>query len=131
MPVAPYEGDGLPLQPEVRTPFDGFPIAAAAISVKGSAGYVMSVYVTNKNAAVRFLQLHNKASAPASAEVPVLSLPIPAGTANNPGVLHLTDSFFGVGGRPFTTGIGIGISTAEASYTAATNTDHDISGSYT
>lgn len=114
---------------EVRSFFDAI-TNDVDIAVKASAGHLMSVFVTNENAAVRWLQLHNLAVAPVNPNVPVMSLPIPAGTANNPGVLSLDARFFGEGGRPFTTGISVGISTTEATFTAATPAEHNISGSY-
>lgn len=114
---------------EVRSFFDAI-TNDVDISVKASAGYLMSVIVTNENAAVRWLQLHNKATAPANPDAPVMSLPIPAGTANNPGVLTLDSRFFGEGGRTCSTGIAIGISTTEATFTGATASEHNISGSY-
>ncbi len=100
------------------------------LAAKASAGNLFSIIATNTNAAVRWLQIHNKATAPASTNVPVLSLPIPAGTANNPGYLRLNRSDFGEGGMYLSTGVAIGISTAEATFTAATTTDHDYYGEY-
>lgn len=100
------------------------------ISVKGSAGYLMAVTVNNINASARFLQFHNKATAPTGGDTPVFSKRIPGGSANAPGDLELNETFFGRGGRPFTTGISIGISTTESTFTAATTTDHEISGRF-
>jgi hypothetical protein len=95
--------------------------------IKNSLGNVFSVYVTNDNAAVRFLQLHNKATAPAGADVPLYSFKIPAGTANNPGVLVLDEAFFARGGAHFATGIGFAISTTFATFTdSATASEHII-----
>lgn len=114
---------------EVASFFDAIG-ADVDISVKGSAGYLLSVVVTNTNAAVRFLQLHNKASAPTNPDVPVMSIKIPIGAGSSVPPLLLDRGFFGEGGRFCSTGIAIGISTTEATFTAATVTDHDISGSY-
>ncbi len=100
------------------------------IAVKGSAGVFYSVHVTNINAAVRYFQLHNKATAPAGGDTAVISIPIPAGSATVPGVLSLGRDFFGLGGFSFATGISVGISTVAATFTAATTTDHTIAGSY-
>lgn len=100
------------------------------LSVKASPGNLFGIIATNASAVVKYLQLHNKVSAPTSTNVPVLSLPIPAGTANNPGMLSLDRSDFGPGGKYFSLGIAIGISTAEATFTAATTTDHDYYGEY-
>lgn len=94
-------------------------------NVKASTGNVFSIYITNDNAAVRYFQLHNKATAPAATEVPLFSFKVPAGTANNPGVLELGTEFFGDGGYNFATGIGWAISTTMATFTdSATNTEH-------
>ncbi len=94
-------------------------------NIKASAGNVFSIYITNANAAVRYFQLHNKATAPAGTNVPIYSFPVPAGTANNPGVLILDDSFFTKAGVNFATGIGWAISTTYATFTdSATNTEH-------
>lgn len=101
---------------------------SVAISGKPSAGNLLSIYASNINAAVRYLQVHNKASAPAATNVPVLSLPIPAGSATVPGSIKLGREMFGEGGKYLSTGVAIGISTTEATYTAATATDHDIYG---
>lgn len=114
---------------EVRSFFNAM-AADVDISVKASSGNLLSIYVTNINAAVRFLQFHDKASAPANPDVPVLSLPIPAGSATVPGVLQLLDTFLGDGGYPFSVGIAIGISTTNTTFTAATTTDHYVAGSY-
>lgn len=93
--------------------------------IKATPGNVLSIYITNDNAAVRFFQLHNKATAPAAAEVPIYSFKVPAGTANNPGVLILDASFFTQAGANFATGIGWAISTTFATFTdSATNTEH-------
>lgn len=135
MPVQPRDtGAGADIvtlgNAEYRSWFDAFGTASVAISVKATPGYLCSVYVTNKNAALRYLHLYDKTSAPVGSDVPVCSLPIPAGSATVPGVLSLTDAFFSQGGRRFTAGIAVGVSTAEGSHTAATASDHDISGSY-
>ena len=65
------------------TPTQTFTNSAASTndtSTKASAGTVWSVVATNINAAVRYLKLYNKASAPTvGTDVPVLTIPIPAG----------------------------------------------------
>lgn len=93
--------------------------------VKSSPGNVLSFYVTNDNAAVRYFQLHNKTTAPVATNVPLLSFKIPAGTANNPGVLQLGEGFFTPTGTFFSTGIGYAISTTLGTFTnAATASEH-------
>lgn len=100
-------------------------------NIKSSAGNVKSIYITNANAAVRYFQLHNKATSPAGTDVPYISLPIPAGTANNPGVLSLGSEFFTIGGRYHSTGIGWAVSTTLTTFTdSATNTEHIVVVNY-
>lgn len=93
--------------------------ASVAISAKNAPGNLFCVMADNANAADRYLQVHNKASAPASSDVPVLSYKIPAG-----GMLVLDRGIFGEHGKYLSTGIAIGISTVRATFTAATVTDH-------
>lgn len=53
-----------------------------ATSVKASAGQLYSIFCSNTNAAVRFLKLYNKASAPTvGTDTPVLVFAIPGNTA--------------------------------------------------
>ncbi len=94
--------------------------------VKASAGNVFSVHITNDNAAVRYFQLHNKATAPAAGEAPQEVFKIPAGTANNPGVLQLGEDDFARGGSHFTTGIGFAISTTLATFTDSATASESI-----
>lgn len=55
-----------------------------ATSAKASAGIVGGWYIYNANAAVRYLKIYNKASAPTvGTDTPVLTIPIPAGAAAN------------------------------------------------
>jgi hypothetical protein len=100
------------------------------ISVKGSAGNLLSITCTNINAAIRYLQIHNKASAPASGETAILSFPIPAGTSTAPATVSVGRDFFGQHGHYFSTGIAVGVSTAAATFTAATTTDHVVNGTF-
>jgi len=103
---------------------------AVAISVKGTPGSLLSLSVTSINAAIRYVQVHNKASAPATNDVPILSIPISAGSATAATRLALGASDFGEAGFPCSVGVAIGISTTAATYTAATATDHHVSGSF-
>lgn len=53
-----------------------------ATNLKASGGNVYTIIATNTNAAVRFLKLYNKASAPTvGTDTPVMTLPIPGNTA--------------------------------------------------
>lgn len=100
------------------------------ISVKASAGRLKSIRATNANAAVRYLQIHNKASAPAGGDVPLAVYPIPAGTAASPAAIELGKDFFLDNGLVLSTGIAVGISTTAATYTAATAAEHTVAGMY-
>lgn len=94
-------------------------------NIKASLGNVLSIYITNDNAAVRYFQLHNKATAPAATDVPIYSFKVPAGTANNPGTLVLDNTFFTQAGAHFATGIGWAISTTYGTFTdSATASEH-------
>jgi hypothetical protein len=92
---------------------------------KAQAGAVVSSYASNANAAVRYFQLHNVASALSGGETPLTSIPIPAGTANNPGTLILTSEFYAPSSF-HSTGVTWAISTTNATYTAATASDHNV-----
>lgn len=93
-------------------------------TVKGSAGNVFSIMASNANAALRYFQLHNKASDPAATEVPIISIPVPAGTAAAPTVLILGVDFFAPSQR-HSTGIGWAWSTTDGEFTdSATASDH-------
>lgn len=96
------------------------------ISVKGSPGSLLHVVAYNYNATKRYLQIHNKATAPTAGNTPVESHPIPAGSADSPGAVELT----WLGGLALSVGVAIGISTVGATFTAATTTDHVVNGEY-
>jgi hypothetical protein len=81
-----------------------------ATSVKASAGQVYAIYAHNLNAAVRYLKLYNKASAPTvGTDTPVLTLPIPGNTAGAGFVLDT-----GGMGIAFATGIALALTTGVA-----------------
>jgi hypothetical protein len=79
---------------------DGPVVKASAGTLYGFQGY---------SDAAGFVQVHNKASAPASTNVPVIVIPIAAGA---PFSLD-----FGVRGRAFSTGIAFGFSSTGPTYT--------------
>lgn len=112
------------------TPFTTALSASTAIAVKASAGNLFSVSATNANAAVRYLQLHNRNVAPVSTNPPVAAWPIPAGTAAVPGRVLISTQDLGEAGYRCGIGIAIGISTALATYTAATAAEHVVNGSF-
>lgn len=79
-------------------------------SVKASPGQVYTIMATNLNAAVRYLKLYNKASAPTvGTDTPVMTLAIPGNTA---GAGFMLDT--GGMGIAFATGIALAITTGIA-----------------
>ncbi len=81
-----------------------------ATSVKASAGQVGFVLVTNTNAAVRYLKLYNKASAPTvGTDTPVQVYAIPGATTGGGVSVPIPN-----GGLEFTTGIALAITTGAA-----------------
>lgn len=77
-----------------------------ATSVKASAGQVFGWYLYNANAAVRYLKLYNKASAPTvGTDTPVMTIPIPPGAGANVEFGH---------GIAFGTGIAFALTTGVA-----------------
>lgn len=72
-------------------------------SVKGSAGNLYGWYITNVNAAARYVKLYNKATGPTvGSDTPVMTLAVPANGGTN---VEFTN------GISFATGIGLGITT--------------------
>ncbi len=99
-------------------------------NIKNAAGAVFSLYITNINSAIRYFQLHNKATAPAGADTAQQSWIIPGGTANQPAVLILDADYFATQ-EYFATGIGWAISTTDTTFTdSATAGDHAINVRY-
>jgi hypothetical protein len=91
----------------------GFRLLSAAstnaTSLKASAGTLYSLYVTNLNAAVRYLKFYNKASAPTvGTDTPVATFPIPASTTGAGFVINLDPGF------DFSTGIAYATTTGVA-----------------
>jgi hypothetical protein len=74
--------------------------------VKGSAGTVYSVAVSNINAAIRYLKLYNSTTVTVGTTTPAITIPIPAG-----GIVNLN---LGAIGQRFATGICIGMTTGAA-----------------
>ncbi len=80
-----------------------------ATSVKASAGQVGFIYAVNLNAAVRYLKLYNKASAPTvGTDTPIATLPIPASATGAGFMMPIPD------GVTFTTGIAYATTTGAA-----------------
>jgi len=93
--------------------------ANATLNIKATPGNVKSVCCHNVSGGDRYFQLHNTATTPSGGAVPARTYYVPAG-----GVLELTGTYFGEQGINFSTGIAFAVSTTEATYTAATATDH-------
>lgn len=99
--------------------------ANATANVKASSGVVKSVMCTNYNAAIRYLQLHNKATAASAGNVPLLPIPV------YPGQTSVIDRpYFGDNGMTFSTGITFAFSTTEWTYTAGSAADQSTKISY-
>ena len=93
--------------------------------LKASAGAVFKVYCYNKNAATRFFQIHDKATAPINTDIPIESFPIAANTA-----LILDSTFWGATGRVCSAGVAWAFSSTEATLTLATAADQSSSVGY-
>lgn len=102
-----------------------FGTAASAVS-KATQGNLFSVHATNKNAAIRYLHLFNRSSVPTLGTAPLFSFEIGAGSSITPATAIVGSDFFGEDGLYFSTGITWGISTTNATYTAATAADHNV-----
>jgi hypothetical protein len=96
--------------------------ALADAAVKATPGSVFSASVENVSGPAKFFQLHNKIGALVPADVPFITIAIPANST-----VIIGNDFFGppfaasplVGGLFFSTGIRWGWSTSRALYTAA------------
>ncbi len=90
------------------------------ISAVGNA-QLLRVYGRNKNAAIRYLQVHNLAAAPSGGAIPMVSKLVAATSS-----LEIVFPY----GKPGTTGITLAFSTTEDTYTAATAAEHWFEGEY-
>lgn len=80
-----------------------------ATSVKGSAGQLYTILAHNINAAVRYLKLYNKATAPTvGTDTPILTMPIPGNTAGTGFVINCDK------GWAFSLGVAAAITTGVA-----------------
>lgn len=91
-------------------------------NIKGAAGNLYSIVVSNANAATRYACLFNSTGAPSG--TPLLAYPIAAGSATAQVTIKIGTETFTQAGLNFSTGITFGISTSGTTYTAATGTDH-------
>ncbi len=92
--------------------------ANATANVKATAGKVFSVWIHNRNAAERYLQLHRTATTPAGGAVPYITFAVPGNS-----FLAVGNDFFTLGGITMTTGIAFAFSTTEHTYTAGTGSE--------
>lgn len=111
----------------VPLPFGASYSANAGVG-KPSAGNLFSVMGTNINAAVRYLQLFNKATTPVNTDVPVVGCSFPLAPDN--GLVILGEDFFSTLGEYFTIGIAWAFSTTKDTLTLATAGDHAVRGHY-
>jgi hypothetical protein len=87
------------------------------VNVKASPGEVAGWYFSNNAAAVRYLKLYDKATAPTSADTPKLTILVPANGAAN---------LLGPAGIDFTSGIGLRCTTGVADNDTGSPTANDV-----
>lgn len=95
--------------------------ALATGIIKASGGTLFSFFARNKNAAVRYVQFFDRATALAGGETPKCQWDIPAGGGAE---IVIGTDFFTNDGIGFNTGLVWGISTTDGTFTAATASDH-------
>jgi hypothetical protein len=100
--------------------------AAASKVVKNSAGRVFSLHCVNLNAAIRYFQLFDSATAPSGGATPLEAWPV----ALSGGLLTLDVTALGSLGVGFATGITWGFSTTALTYTAGSATDAIVTVRY-
>jgi hypothetical protein len=110
---------------EVPTSTDGLTMNSAVVSaitsgslLKGAAGKLYSISGFNTAAGALYLRLFNKATAPSSADTPVLRFVIPGNTAGAGFVYNIPP------GAAFSTGIGWRISSGLIDSDATANADN-------
>lgn len=103
----------------------------AALCATGPVA-LTSLDASNKNAAERYIQIFDKATAPIAGDVPIAAYPIPP-LANSASGRFFRDygQGFDVGGLLLKNGLAWGVSTTAATYTAATATDHTVVATWT
>lgn len=93
--------------------------ANATLNVKTTAGVIVGVSCMNTTSQSRYLQVHNTATTPSAAAVPVLSFLVPANSQ-----VVIGSDFFTLAGFYCATGIAFACSTTIDTYTAGLATDH-------
>lgn len=107
-------------------------LATVSGVIKASPATLLQVYVVNRNAAARYLQIFDATS---SSDGGLTDAGLPAASAV-PSFQYLVPPEAGVdipilpGGQSFKTGLSFGVSTAAGTYTAATAGDHDVEAVY-
>lgn len=105
--------------------------AATKAFQKATPGMLYGIRCSNANAATRYLQIHNKASAPAAGETAIFNFTLPAGTALSPSVTTIGSEFLGANGYFLSLGVSWAISTTAGTFTdAATAAEHIVNGTY-
>lgn len=102
--------------------FSGYGTGATTV-VKAAPGTLQSLYASNSSSALRYLLIYNRATTPSSNGSLRYSFPIPAGTPAAPGSIVLGTDFFGAEGQDFTSGIGIAISSVNATLDGSSISD--------
>ena len=91
---------------------------------KSTAGLLMGFQVSNVSSSLAWFQVFN--STGSTSGTPILSIPVPAGTSTVPGITTITETFTGLNGLYFSTGITWGVSTVQATYTAGTASNFNV-----
>jgi hypothetical protein len=89
-------------------------------SVKGSAGQLYGYDLFNANAAIRYVKIYDKATAPTSADTPKMVIMVPGNTAGAGAVKDLSS------GVAFASGIGIRITTGQPNADTGAVTAGDV-----
>lgn len=95
----------------------------AGVSIVAKPGRVYHIAAVNNAATPYFLQIHNKATAPVAADVPVWECKLPASLD--------CDIDWGVAGLYLTLGFGVAISSTAGSLTLAAANDAVVYAQYT
>ena len=102
-------------------------VTPTTLTIKQGDSNLLHFFVTNDNAAVRYLLFHDKATAPVATDVPIQAWLIPAGTATSPGYVEFAFNY----GAPFALGLSFSISTTRTTFTnSATASEHTIHCEY-
>lgn len=95
------------------------------VVIKAGAGVLKSLVAINVNAALRYLKLYDKATAPASTDTPVQVIPLPASATGAGVALPLPPE-----GIAFAVGISFRLTTGMADSDVAAVTANDVVVSY-